>query len=506
LIFSLDIWNEWLNKIENRSSIKKYIHFDHPIEFSNKKEKLKKLFSTPGAISKHSFLPLIKIVTKTPRYKYQDDLERYSLETKERPISFASHFDTLVYGYYAFALGKNYQNQIHSSGFSDSILAYRTDLGGKCNIQFSKEVFEYIRNKGECSAIALDIKGYFDSIDHQILKSMWAKVLGKTLDSDDYAIFKSLTKYSYIKQTTLLKHFDLSVRGKNVRRPTSYSNIIPGKTEAEKLSKVREGNLIVTNKSYREVDGKKFNYGVPQGSSLSALLSNIYLIEFDEYMSCLGKKLNFLYRRYCDDILIVCNTSDALRLKDETIRKIKEEFHLTIQNQKVELIEFKRNSRNKLRGYNLAKLLANNATSYIENNHESSYYKSLQYLGFEFNGQKIFIRNSSLSRYFRKMRARIVKSVGMAYGAKGHSDQVFKKQIFYRYTHLGKRNFLHYAYQASQKSYRVSRGLKEGMDSPAIKKQIARHFDVILKSLSIKNRKRFLHKLKTDEGLKIKSV
>jgi len=44
-------------------------------------------------------------------------------------------------------------------------------------------------------------------------------------------------------------------------------------------------------------------YGIPQGSALSALLSNIYLVDFDEYMFKLGQTIGFIYRRYCDDIL-----------------------------------------------------------------------------------------------------------------------------------------------------------------------------------------------------------
>lgn len=507
MLFSENTWNEWITRTQKKFELKSYIHFDHPFNFTKNHNEIKSFFSTPGKISKHNFLPLVKIITKTPRFKFQDDLGEYNLETKERPISFASHFDTFLYGYYSYALTEAYQKRIKDLGFDACILAYRTDLNGKCNIQFAKEAFEEIRAKGACTALALDIKGYFDSIDHSILKSMWCKVLGTTnLDPDDYAIYKSLTKYAYVKQSTLLNHFGLKVRGKNIKKPTSYSNILKGKTLSEKLNLLRDDDVIVINRTHEVLpNGKKRYFGIPQGSSLSALLSNIYLLDFDEYMFKLSKEYNFIYRRYCDDILIVCKTIDSSDIQKITIDKIKDQFHLTIQDKKVEMVEFTFNSKKQIRAYNLKKI-SQDLPSQLNSSNEQLYYKNLQYLGFEFTGQTILIRNSSLSRYFKKMRARIIKTIGMAYGKVGVSDRVFKEQIFHRYTHLGKRNFLHYAYHASQKKYHVRKGEREGMDSSAIRKQVARHFEIIFKSLSIKNSKRFAFKAATSKNAKLKKV
>lgn len=507
MLFSENIWNQWVARTEEKFEIKSYVHFDHPLDFLKCQQEIKSFFTTPGKISKHNFLPLIKIVTKTPRFKFQDDSAEYDLETKKRPISFASHLDTFLYGFYSYALTQLYQAYIRNRGFNSCILAYRTDLNGNCNIQFAKEAFEMIRTKGPCTALALDIKGYFDSIDHSILKEMWCKVLGQAhLDPDDYAIYKSLTKYAYVKQTTLLKHFGLKVKGKNIKKPRSYSNVLKGKTLSEKLNRLRQDDIIVANRTYEDMaDGRKRYFGIPQGSSLSALLSNIYLLEFDEFMFRLGKERNFVYRRYCDDILIICQTGDASDIQNLTIDKIKNEYHLTVQDKKVEMVEFAFNSKKQIRGFNLKKI-SQEIPSQINSSNEQRYYKNLQYLGFEFTGETILIRNSSLSRYFRKMRARIVKTVGMAYGKSRSSDRVFKQQIFHRYTHLGKRNFLHYAYHASQKEYRVRKGIRAGMDSPAIRKQLARHFEIIFKSLSIKNSSRFLYKIKSGKKVRLKKV
>ena len=85
----------------------------------------------------------------------------------------------------------------------------------------------------------------------------------------------------------------------------------------------------------------------------------------------------------------------------------------------------------------------------------------------------------------------------MAYSNKSKSDKIWKEQLFHRYTHLGKRNFIKYAYNASKDFYTNSKGeIKEGMNSLAIKKQVRRHFSILMKILEDKNMHRFLWKMK----------
>ncbi len=510
MIYSEDTWKQWLSDNENFSDprdSKRYIHFDHP--FAVKQiGKLQSIFIRGNGLKNHDFLPLIKFVIKTPRYKYQENMEKYDLETKERPISFASHFDSKIYAYYAHALNTKYQDYIVSKGFSEVVLAYRSDLDGKSNIQFAKEAFDTVKARGQCTALALDIKGYFDSIDHTILKDQWSTILGGRLSEDDYAVYKSLTRYNYVNRISLLKHFSLKIRGKNAKHISSFSQVLQGKTFSEKMQSVRDARLITKNSSYDLLpDGKKRFFGVPQGSSLSALLSNIYLLKFDEDMWQMGKIMNFSYRRYCDDILIICNSDDASEIQKNVIDKISKEYHLIIQDKKVDIIKFANNSKGQIRAFNEKKRIEESIPS-IDHTNEQRLYKALQYLGFEFTGQKVLIRGTSLSRYMRKMRARIVKSVGMAYGSSGSNDRVFKQQLLKRYTHLGNNNFLKYAYNASLKTYKVKKGTKKGFDSPAIRNQLSRHFDIILKSLALKNDKRFNFKKNNpkNRGLVAKKV
>jgi hypothetical protein len=271
--------------------------------------------------------------------------------------------------------------------------------------------------------------------------------------------------------------------------PDTFLDLIPGTTHFAKFQRLRDDRLIVTND---QPDKKlKTMIGIPQGSSMSALLSNIYLIGYDEMMVTKGKKEGFMYRRYCDDIMIICDSNQAEELQKFAIDKIDKDCRLEIQPRKVELTEFRENSKKQIRAFNKKKMLKN-GIELTDSNNEQLYYKSLQYLGFEFNGQDIFIRSSSLSRYFIRQKARIIKTVSMAYSKTGKSDRIFKEQLFHRYTHLGKRNFLKYAYNAAAGTYQNDKcDVKEGLNSKAIKKQLSRHFDHITRTLNKKNEQRF---------------
>ena len=137
-------WKEWSEKEElnynkeTKKYLKKgYIHFDYKFWFPDKKEELKTLLKKKS----RAFNPFLKILIKTPRYKYQEDIEKYCLETKIRPICFASHIDNLIFSFYAFVLTKKYEAYIEKEGFNNCPIAYRTNLNGKCNIQLAKEVF-----------------------------------------------------------------------------------------------------------------------------------------------------------------------------------------------------------------------------------------------------------------------------------------------------------------------------------------------------------------------------
>jgi hypothetical protein len=511
MIFDQEVWDEFEQKALSRFP-KRYVHFDRPFEVTAGLAELKKMLQgiSGKKIAPHSFLPFLKIIIKTPRFRYQEELAKYELQTKERPISFAGHFDALLISYFDLVLKKKYQAYVKNKGFSDSILAYRDDLDGRCNIQFAGDIFDWIKDKcktGEAyTAIGFDVKGYFDTIPHQELKRHWQTVLGQNrMDADTFAVFKALTNYSYVYSDSLKKHFNYSKAdaGKCLL-DMMPEKLTGGRRMLDKFSYLRSRNLIAKNNSVLHIEEPDHPLGmgdiprgIPQGSPISATLSNVYLIEFDLHMSNLSKSMGSIYRRYCDDILIVCKTKNAAYLNKRLLTQL--HYHgLKVQPRKTEVINFRKIDKQ-------VKAFDGKPGS------TGDRLKKLQYLGFEFDGERTYIRPGSLSTYFRKMKAGIRNTVLKVYGQHSKTSKILTKDLLEKYSHTGKNNFIAYAYRAASVNYGRGAKLHTGLNSPSIRRQLSRHFTILLKELENENNQRYFTKLKEynwklAHGKRVKSI
>jgi len=392
-----------------------YTHFDRrvPLAFA------RRYVQNPATVARHSFLPFISYVKTTPRYRPRER----RVEVKRRAISYASHLDSHIYSWYSHELSEALEKVLLREECGASVIAYRAL--GKCNIEYASEVFDHVEERGACVVKAFDVSGFFDNIDHQLLKESWCRLLGgDRLPEDHYKVYKSITAYSCVQQSALYK--ELGISGEAVS--AGLDRLC---TPEEFRTRVRAKGLIHRNDN---------GVGIPQGSPISALLSNIYLLDFDRQMSTIARRIGGIYRRYSDDILWICPAGVAGEIESEVHRCIGE-FRLKINPTKIETSVF---------GYESGGRLVSD--------------KPLQYLGFVFDGQRRLVRPNTLARFYRRIRTAIRHAKRMA-AKTGTDPRVFRRRIYERFSHLGTRNFVTYGRRAAIT-----------MDSDWMRRQVGRHW------------------------------
>jgi len=385
------------------AKVRSYTHFDHALS----KDRREAFEITDEQIVTHSFWPLLGFAKKERRTK-KDKHGKLVVSHKTREIKFGSHADAAVLQWHTACLSQHYDQAILFSGISDCVLAYRSGVGD--NITQARDLFNEIKSIGNCTAIALDISGFFDNIDHGILFQNLKSILDvERLPDAHFKIFERMTKFECVDADIL------KVRLKRIKTPTGR---ICTPSQFRKIVRRSGSSLIETNTKC---------FGIPQGTPLSGLYANISMFAFDRKLSrYLGKK-GGIYRRYSDDIAIVMpasiNVSTVLRYIRSEIRKSK----LRINSKKTEISTFQ------LSG------------------HAVRCDQPFQYLGFTFDGSRTLIRSSSLARYYTKMR-RGIRAKILAASKKGiPRDEIFMRELFRRYTHFGRvRNFPRYAYRAAK--------------------------------------------------------
>lgn len=376
-------------------------------------------------VSSHAFYPLINYHIES--YKIfrnsENEIER---KEKSRPIAYAAHIDSHIYAYYACMLSEYYESKIQDFNLGSNVLAFRPL--GKSNIDFADNAFEDIKKRVSCSAVALDVSGFFDKLDHNVLKEAWAQVLGKSaLPSDHYNVFKSLTKFSMVDRALLYQAFNISIHNPKHGRYQVCT--------IEDFRKVVRGNKLI------QVNLQGF--GIPQGTPISALLSNIYMLEFDCLVKEVVEEQGGSYYRYCDDMLFIVPTEFKRQIVSYVQEKIST-LKLEINTSKTEIRDF------------------------WEKNGQLTCNKPLQYLGFTFDGQRKLIRSAALARFSKRMKRGVwlakatqIKKNSIKASVGQAPTALYKQKLYDRYSHLGTRNFIRYGHRAANK-----------MQSNAIRKQL----------------------------------
>jgi hypothetical protein len=446
-------------------------------------------------LNTHNFYPLIHETLSARRYKKLANGERSHFDyvsekvkptAKNRDIFYANHMDAHIYSYYANQiLGQKYEAILKSDEELDkSVIAYRRipvsseSTSNKCNIHFAKEVFNEVKNRKNCVVVCYDIENFFPTLSHDYIKKCWCRLLQvDRLDEINYRIFKSITNFSYVEIADVITACADEEKGFTKKhhfidaKPRLKSYFIEPR---EFRNKIAAKNLIRINP--KDTTGKQ--KGIPQGTPISAFLANLYLLDFDKFIveNCV-KAANCFYRRYSDDIIIVFDTEAQFEKFDKDIReKLRgEPFLLTINSGKTIVSKFEACEEGII------------CSTKTESKAEFSRHIPLRYLGFDFDGERIFIKDASLASYYRELKKSLrtkgnrVKAA-KKFNAKNPKEtpkdtKFFLTNLMKRFTHLGKSktksNFLTYADRSGKIMYP-----EQDVTQNPIRKQVRRSWSI----------------------------
>ncbi|MEH6521187.1 reverse transcriptase domain-containing protein [Sulfitobacter sp.] len=382
----------------SQSDLKNYPHFDRRLTVKQAEE----IVSDPKTVSENKFYPF---------FLYHEEWQPYRTpvkgqpkpKPKSRPIRYAARRDAYILTHYRRILSERYESRLEDLGIFDCPIAYRkipkANGGGKCNIDFAKDAFDEIERQGRCVAIALDIKGYFENLDHKIIKKIWCDLLGVSrLPDDHFTVFKNVTDYHVVDQKDVYRRLGflktIVVDGHEREKYSLPFKKMPVQLCSPEVfrQKICGGDPALPSLVRGNVDehGKKLDHGIPQGAPISDLIANFYLMDFDVQMNAYATAKGGRYMRYSDDILLIipgalAEAGEAEKLATSVISKCGPQ--LQIKAEKTCIVGFVRKN-NELQFSHLRGPQGKNG---------------FEYLGFRFDGVNVYLRDSTLSRLYRKV-------------------------------------------------------------------------------------------------------
>jgi len=414
--------DEWKKSVRYRG----YVHFDTRKSI----DQVWNYITDPKKVKTHGFYPFIQFEIRINKYSKKE-----GKNTKKRLVSYSAHLDRYIYQYYSYLLNLKYNKKLVESGLNNCSIAYRNNLCKKNNIHFAKIAYDKMRDLESCHVIIGDFTNFFDSLDHEYLKQNLCSLLEvQKLPDDYYAVYKNITRFTFWDLKDLLKENGLPYNHRGIKEFNKQKLALP----LAKFKKLKPQMISPDKKSLLNK-----TVGIPQGSSISAVLSNIYMMNFDADMNSYVTSKSGLYMRYCDDFILVV-PKDAPNSLDDAINHIKKVIESTPS------IELK-DEKTQIFDYNAGSI---EAYKIYDNSRQKINKKTIDYLGFSFDGNEISIRSKSISKYYNK----VYRSIRRIEGIKPESTtkvivrrmSLYRNYAFQKTKIIKRGNFLTYVNSAER--------------------------------------------------------
>ena len=261
-------------------------------------------------------------------------------------------------------LSDRYEDIINREDISSSVLAYRA---GRDSVECAKEVITFFRAHPDFQVSTFDVEKFYETIDHVQLKNRWASLLGVSRIPDDhFRVFSSLTRFRFVRKGRLRK-----------------LKFEPYDGRLCSIADYR--NKVVAQGLLEPSPGVKKGVGIPQGAPISCVLSNAYMLDLDIAITRAVQSVDGMYRRYADDMIIICprkNAKDIENLLEEEIKKL----GLNLQRKKTER--------------RILSPISEDSFMCIDTDTGNA--KPLRYLGIEFTGDHFLLRHAGIARFQRR--------------------------------------------------------------------------------------------------------
>ncbi len=393
---------DWKNKVVKKST--QYTHFDYRLSLQS----CLPYITSPEKVTRHGFYPFIHYTAKTQKIK-----NGRKSKPKKRDIYYAAHIDSWIYKYYAFMLNEKYNSRLLLDNIDDIPIAYRNNKK-KSNIDFSKKAFDFIKQTKDCWIMIGDFTNFFESLDHFYLKKQLCNLLDvDSLPKDLYAVFKNITKYTSIELENLLEINNLPNSTAGLREFNSFS-----RKKALSLHEFKNNKTLITRHGSNGI-------GIPQGSPISAVFANIYMLSCDKELHEYVALNHGLYMRYSDDFIVIIprfdtNFNSIYKNIVNILNKVPE---LVLEPNKTKIFHYENNKI-----INISNVIPDFNTTKKN---------LIEFLGFSFDGKYIRIRDKTISKYYNKMYRKI-KGVICKYEK---TKNITSKVLYEKYTYKGSKKY-----------------------------------------------------------------